>query len=178
VAVANAILLITFAENARQTGLDAAEAARKGASERLRPILMTSCAMIAGMVPMALGLGEGGEQSAPLGRAVIGGLGFATAATLLILPAVFAVVMGRTRIGSASLHPGDPESPLYLPRTEGPQAHAPAASHSQPPVGQTFLSADPQGRQECLPGDPAGEPPSTSVTPQTNPPDPPRGATE
>jgi multidrug efflux pump subunit AcrB len=113
VAVANAILLVTFAENARQTGIGAAEGARTGAEERLRPILMTSCAMIAGMVPMALGLGEGGEQSAPLGRAVIGGLSAATAATLLILPAVFTVVMGRASLGSASLDPGDPESRFY-----------------------------------------------------------------
>src|SRR6202021_1361325 len=92
VAVANAILLVTFAENARQTKIGAAEGARTGAEERLRPILMTSCAMIAGMIPMALGLGEGGEQSAPLGRAVIGGLTVATGATLLIPPAVFPVV--------------------------------------------------------------------------------------
>jgi multidrug efflux pump subunit AcrB len=113
VAVANAILLVTFAENARQTGLSAADAARKGAEERLRPILMTSCAMVAGMVPMALGLGEGGEQSAPLGRAVIGGLTVATAATLLILPAVFSVIMGRSGVGSSSLDPGDPESRFY-----------------------------------------------------------------
>jgi hypothetical protein len=76
---------------------------------------MTSCAMVAGMVPMALGLGEGGEQSAPLGRAVIGGLTVATAATLLILPAVFSVVMGGAGRGSASLDPGDPESRFYLP---------------------------------------------------------------
>jgi multidrug efflux pump subunit AcrB len=117
VAVANAILLVTFAERARQSGLSAAEAARTGAAERLRPILMTSCAMIAGMVPMALGFGEGGEQSAPLARAVIGGLGFATAATLLILPAVFTVVMGFQGIGSISMHPDDPESGAYSPGT-------------------------------------------------------------
>jgi multidrug efflux pump subunit AcrB len=114
VAVANAILLVTFAENARQTGVGAAKGAQTGAEERLRPILMTSCAMVAGMVPMALGLGEGGEQSAPLGRAVIGGLTVATAATLLILPAVFTVVMGRAASGSASLDPRDPESRFYL----------------------------------------------------------------
>ncbi len=95
-------------------GMGAAEGARTGAEERLRPILMTSCAMIAGMVPMALGLGEGGEQSAPLGRAVIGGLFVATGATLLILPAVFAVVMGRASTKSPSLDPGDPESRYYL----------------------------------------------------------------
>jgi len=115
VAVANAILLVTFAENARQTGIGASEGARKGAEERLRPILMTSCAMVAGMVPMALGLGEGGEQSAPLGRAVIGGLVVATGATLLILPAVFSVVMGSSKIGTASLHPDDPDSPYFAP---------------------------------------------------------------
>ena len=72
--------------------LSAAEAAVEGARSRLRPILMTSLAMIAGMMPMALGLGEGGEQTAPLGRAVIGGLALATVATLLVLPAVFALV--------------------------------------------------------------------------------------
>jgi hypothetical protein len=71
--------------------------------------------MVAGMIPMALGLGEGGEQSAPLGRAVIGGLTVATAATLLILPAVFTVVMNGAGSGSASLDPGDPESRYYLP---------------------------------------------------------------
>src|SRR6201997_571217 len=74
VAVANAILLVTFAERSRAEGSEPWEAAIEGAGSRLRPILMTSCAMIAGMVPMALGLSEGGEQTAPLGRAVIGGL--------------------------------------------------------------------------------------------------------
>jgi hypothetical protein len=74
---------------------------------------MTSCAMIAGMVPMAMGLGEGGEQSAPLGRAVIGGLAIATFATLFILPSVFAVVQGRSSTDSVSLDPDDPESPNF-----------------------------------------------------------------
>jgi multidrug efflux pump subunit AcrB len=119
VAVANAILLTTFAEHARQKGMDAATAARTGARERLRPILMTSAAMIAGMIPMALGLGEGGEQGAPLGRAVIGGLSVATGATLLILPAVFTLVMGTSKIGSASLHPNDPDGAYYTPIPEG-----------------------------------------------------------
>jgi multidrug efflux pump subunit AcrB len=123
VAVANAILLVTFAENARQTGMSASQGARTGAEERLRPILMTSCAMIAGMVPMALGLGEGGEQSAPLGRAVIGGLVAATGATLLILPAVFSVVMGTSKIGTASLHPNDADSPYYAPEIAEEATH-------------------------------------------------------
>ncbi len=113
VAVANAILLATFAEENRQAGRDAKDAAVEGARHRLRPILMTSCAMIAGMVPLALGLGEGGEQTAPLGRAVIGGLVVATFATLFILPAVFAVVQGRSSTASASLDPDDPQSTYY-----------------------------------------------------------------
>src|SRR6202007_1052749 len=115
VAVANAILLVTFAEGSRRAGASSMEAALVGARTRLRPILMTSCAMIAGMVPMALALGEGGEQTAPLGRAVIGGLIAATFATLTVLPLVFAVVQGRTRTGSASLYPHDPRSRYFLP---------------------------------------------------------------
>src|SRR5581483_11468453 len=95
VAVANAILLVTFAERDRWETGDALAAGAAGARERMRPILMTSCAMVAGMVPMALGLGEGGEQTAPLGRAVIGGLIASTFTALLVLPAVFALVMGR-----------------------------------------------------------------------------------
>src|SRR5205807_1259426 len=110
VAVANAILLATFAEQGRREGKEAGVAALDGARHRLRPILMTSCAMIAGMMPIALGLGEGGEQTAPLGRAVVGGLLAATLTTLLVLPAVFALVMGRAHTRSASIDPDDPES--------------------------------------------------------------------
>jgi hypothetical protein len=95
-------------------GASAREAAVRAVRDRLRPILMTSLAMIAGMVPLALGLGEGGEQSAPLGRAVIGGLAASTLATLLALPSVFALVMARADRQSASLHPFDPESRRYL----------------------------------------------------------------
>jgi multidrug efflux pump subunit AcrB len=73
---------------------------------------MTACAMLIGMVPMALGLGEGGEQTAPLGRAVIGGLAAATVATLLVLPSVFALVQGK-RTRSVSLDPDDPDSLYY-----------------------------------------------------------------
>jgi multidrug efflux pump subunit AcrB len=110
VAVANAILLVTFAEKHRRETGDARRAGVEGARGRLRPILMTSCAMIAGMVPMALGLGEGGEQTAPLGRAVVGGLTASTLTALLVLPSVFALVMGRAPARSASLDPDDPES--------------------------------------------------------------------
>jgi multidrug efflux pump subunit AcrB len=118
VAIANAILLLTFAEKARREapGPNSAVAgAIEGARHRLRPILMTSCAMLAGMVPMALALGEGGEQTAPLGRAVIGGLLAATFATLFVLPSVFAIVQGWSSKGSLSLDPADPESPLFRP---------------------------------------------------------------
>jgi len=113
VAVANAILLVTFAERSRIEGREPWEAAIEGARSRLRPILMTSFAMLAGMVPMALGLGEGGEQSAPLGRAVIGGLLGATCATLIILPAILATLQSRHARISASLDPDDPHSRYF-----------------------------------------------------------------
>jgi multidrug efflux pump subunit AcrB len=109
VAVANAILLVTFAERSRIAGRSAAEAAVEAAQSRLRPILMTSFAMVAGMLPLAIGFGEGGEQTAPLGRAVVGGLLAATVATLLVLPALFAVIQARAHRRSSSLDPDDVE---------------------------------------------------------------------
>jgi multidrug efflux pump subunit AcrB len=111
VAVANAILLVTFAEKNRKDGADARTAVRNAAGERLRPVLMTSLAMIAGMIPIALAIGRGSEETAPLGRAVIGGLIAATAATLLVLPTVFSLVQKRASLVSASLDPDDPSSP-------------------------------------------------------------------
>jgi multidrug efflux pump subunit AcrB len=116
VATANAILLVTFAEEARRQGQAASIAAVLGAGGRLRAILMTSCAMIAGMLPMAFGMGEAGQQNAPLGLAVIGGLGAATVATLFVLPSVFVVAQERARSGSPSLDPDDPQSAHYAPR--------------------------------------------------------------
>jgi len=113
VAVANAILLVTFAERSRMGGAAADAAAIEGAKSRLRPILMTSAAMIAGMMPMALGLDEGGGQTAPLGRAVVGGLAVATVATLFVLPAVFALAQTRSHRRSASLVLGEEESSSY-----------------------------------------------------------------
>jgi multidrug efflux pump subunit AcrB len=103
VAVANAILLVTFAERARISGATAAEAAEEGARSRLRPILMTSMAMIAGMMPVAIGLGDANRQMAPLGCAVIGGLGAATIATLFVLPAIFARVQKNSHRRGVSL---------------------------------------------------------------------------
>jgi len=113
VAVANAILLLTFAERSRVEGATSREAAIAGAQSRLRPILMTSFAMIAGMIPMSLGLGETGSQTAPLGRAVIGGLFAAAIATLMMLPALFAMVQRHAATRSASLDPDDPHSAHY-----------------------------------------------------------------
>ena len=105
VSTANAILLVTFAEQARQKSQDSVAAAIEAAKTRLRPILMTTFAMIAGMIPMALALGEGGEQTAPLGRAVIGGLIASTIAVLFILPLIFAMSQRKASKNSASLHP-------------------------------------------------------------------------
>jgi multidrug efflux pump subunit AcrB len=105
VAMANAILVITFAEQRRRSGENAFEAAQHAAADRLRPVLMTSCAMLAGMLPLAIGMGESGQQTAPLGRAVIGSLLAATASTLLVLPAVFAWMQAGRGIASGSLHP-------------------------------------------------------------------------
>jgi multidrug efflux pump subunit AcrB len=119
VATANAILLVTFAERARVGGMDSRAAGVEGARTRVRPILMTSCAMTAGMVPMALGLGEGADQVAPLARAVIGGLAAATLTTLFVLPAVFALVIGRAGRESASLDPFDPASRHHVSHTQG-----------------------------------------------------------
>jgi multidrug efflux pump subunit AcrB len=107
VSVANAILLVTFAEQRRREGSEAQFAAMEGAGSRLRPILMTSLAMIAGMLPMALAIGDGGEQTAPLGRAVIGGLAASTIAVLVVLPLVFATAQRKASRASASLHPDD-----------------------------------------------------------------------
>ena len=95
VATSNSILVVSFAKERLQEGVNATAAALDAGFTRFRPVIMTALAMIIGMVPMALGLGEGGEQNAPLGRAVIGGLLFATVATLFFVPTVFSVVHGR-----------------------------------------------------------------------------------
>jgi multidrug efflux pump subunit AcrB len=113
IAVANSILLITFAERFRHENRPVMDAAREGASSRLRAILMTAAAMIFGMLPMAIGFGEGGSQSAPLGRAVIGGLLVSTFATLTILPSIYAILQRRASVTSPSLNPMDPTSRYY-----------------------------------------------------------------
>ncbi|MGC8988765.1 MAG: efflux RND transporter permease subunit, partial [Verrucomicrobiia bacterium] len=98
VGTANSVLLVSFARNNLRSGMDARTAAWEAGVGRLRPVLMTALAMIIGMLPMALGLGEGGEQNAPLGRAVIGGLIVATFATLFFVPSVFAILRGRVPV--------------------------------------------------------------------------------
>jgi multidrug efflux pump subunit AcrB len=113
VAVANAILFVTFSEFSRKQGTAATEAAVEGGRSRVRAILMTAAAMIFGMVPMALGLGESGGQTAPLARAVIGGLAAATISTLFILPSLYAILQARSTNVSPSLNPYDPESKYY-----------------------------------------------------------------
>ena len=113
IAVANSILLVSFAERFRHEGRPLHEAVREGASSRLRAVLMTAAAMVFGMVPMAIGMGEGGAQSAPLGRAVIGGLIVSTFATLTILPSIYAILQARASVASASLNPLDPASRYY-----------------------------------------------------------------
>jgi multidrug efflux pump subunit AcrB len=91
VATANSILMVSFARDRMEAGVSALEAAKEAGFTRMRPVLMTAAAMIIGMLPMAFGMGEGGEQNAPLGRAVIGGLLFATVATLFFVPVVFSI---------------------------------------------------------------------------------------
>jgi multidrug efflux pump subunit AcrB len=95
VATSNSILMVSFAREQMNEGKGAREAALEAGFVRIRPVIMTALAMIIGMVPMAIGLGEGGEQNAPLGRAVIGGLLFATFATLFFVPCVFSIIHGR-----------------------------------------------------------------------------------
>ncbi|MFA5910769.1 MAG: efflux RND transporter permease subunit [Vicinamibacterales bacterium] len=115
IGVANAILLVSFAEAARRQGESSLSAAATGSVGRLRAVLMTAAAMMIGMVPMALGLGDGGDQAAPLGRAVIGGLMAATAATLLVVPACYALLQASASTRTASLNPSDLASDGHAP---------------------------------------------------------------
>lgn len=120
VSIANAVLLISNAEDIRKRTGDALGAAREAVALRLRPIIMTSVAMVAGMLPMAIGHGEGGDQVSPLGRAVIGGLVASTFAVLIVLPLVFAWVQGRASTASLSLDPTDKNSRFYEEDAETP----------------------------------------------------------
>ncbi|CAA9305974.1 MAG: Cobalt-zinc-cadmium resistance protein CzcA; Cation efflux system protein CusA [uncultured Gemmatimonadaceae bacterium] len=115
ISTANSILVVAFASEQRQLGRSALEAAMDAGAARLRPVLMTAGAMVIGMVPMALGLGEGGEQNAPLGRAVIGGLVLATTATLLLVPVVYAAVRGRSPRPASAFPAPVPSGPAPTP---------------------------------------------------------------
>jgi multidrug efflux pump subunit AcrB len=115
VSIANSVLLITNAEHLRLHNGNALLSAQESAALRLRPILMTSVAMVVGMLPMASGFGEGGDQAAPLGRAVVGGLIASTFAALIILPLVFSWVQGKASTTSVSLDPEDEESTHFIP---------------------------------------------------------------
>lgn len=114
VSIGNAVLLISNAETLRLKSGNAVEAALEAARLRIRPIFMTTLAMSAGMLPMAIGFGEGGDQVSPLGRAVIGGLLASTFAVLILLPLVFAWVQNKTTIQSASLDPEDENSTHFI----------------------------------------------------------------
>jgi multidrug efflux pump subunit AcrB len=120
VATANSILLVSFARDRQQQGVPALAAALEAGATRIRPVLMTALAMVIGMIPMALGIGEGGEQNAPLGRAVIGGLIFATVSTLFFVPVVFAGVhqrLARRHAAHAGTHP-TPSAPIGATQQE------------------------------------------------------------
>ena len=128
VSVSNSVLLSTFMDDHWRAGATVQQAAIEGAKDRLRPILMTALAMILGTVPMALALEEGSEMTAPLGRAVIGGLVVSTFATLLVVPAIFALLMGDKEKVSPSVDPDDPQSRHY----ESGHVHVPEAAHGGP----------------------------------------------
>jgi multidrug efflux pump subunit AcrB len=138
VSVSNSVLLVTFMNEHWKRGASSTEAAIVGAGERLRPILMTAGAMTVGMVPMALALERGSQMQAPLGLAVIGGLVMSTVATLLVLPSIFAVVIGRKVFRSPSIYPDDRDSTHYdamVYAENGHSGHAvtPVADHSDRP---------------------------------------------
>ncbi|MHB1425066.1 MAG: efflux RND transporter permease subunit [Gemmataceae bacterium] len=120
VSVSNSVMMVTFMDEHWKAGKSSIDSAILGASERLRPILMTACAMTVGMVPMALALERGSQMQAPLGLAVIGGLVMSTFATLLVLPSIFAVIIGGKEYRSPSIYPDDPDSPNYDPHLHDP----------------------------------------------------------
>jgi multidrug efflux pump subunit AcrB len=132
VSVSNSVMLVTFMDEHWKSGTRSAVAAILGAGERLRPILMTACAMTVGMVPMALALERGSQMQTPLGRAVIGGLVMSTFATLLVLPSIFAIVIGRRMYGSPSIYPDDRESRHYDPEVFASEVDRGEIGHREP----------------------------------------------
>jgi predicted RND superfamily exporter protein len=133
VSVSNSVMLVTFITQEWHGGKDVPHAAAAGAQDRLRPILMTACAMTVGMVPMALALEAGSQMEAPLGRAVIGGLLCSTFVTLFIVPCVFALLLGHRKATSPSLYPDDPQSSHYFPEDREEAHHDQPAPHPDSP---------------------------------------------
>jgi multidrug efflux pump subunit AcrB len=148
VSVSNSVMMVTFMDEHWKKGTSSVQSAILGASERLRPILMTACAMTVGMVPMALALEKGSQMQAPLGLAVIGGLVMSTFATLLVLPSIFAVIIGGKKHRSPSIYPNDPDSPHYDPHVfdhmdefgKEVSGHGAAGPEVHPPVVNPALA--------------------------------------
>lgn len=167
VSVSNSVMLVTFINDHWKSGASSTEAAIVGASDRLRPILMTACAMTVGMVPMALALERGSQMQAPLGRAVIGGLVMSTFATLLLVPSIFALIIGRSVARSPSIYPDDPESLHYDPvlfETEGRTGEELVTHLDDEPV-----PSDPhRDEQSQAPDGGRATDPSTSAPPKDN----------
>jgi multidrug efflux pump subunit AcrB len=140
VSVSNSVLLSTFMDDHWRAGATVQQAAIEGANDRLRPILMTALAMVLGTVPMALALEEGSEMTAPLGRAVIGGLVVSTFATLLIVPAIFTLLMGDKQKVSPSIDPDDSASRHY----DAGHEHEVQAAHGgpRPDESRTLFGGD------------------------------------
>jgi multidrug efflux pump subunit AcrB len=156
VSVSNSVLLVTFMDEHWKGGASSTEAAIVGAGERLRPILMTACAMTVGMVPMALALERGSQMQAPLGRAVIGGLVMSTFATLLFVPSIFAIVIGKQVARSPSIYPNDPESTHYDPNVYAGEEHADphhshGDGHSHSPAGGRESGSTPEEPPNATP---------------------------
>jgi hypothetical protein len=164
VSVSNSVMLVTFMHDHWKGGANAVDAAIAGAGDRLRPILMTACAMTMGMMPMAMALERGSEMQAPLGRAVIGGLVMSTFATLLVVPSIFALVTGRRVPRSPSIYPDDPESAHYDPLvfakggTSGHEAEPTAAVNAREGVAVgpelppgTDIADDGEGGRQAIP---------------------------
>ncbi|MGP0062101.1 MAG: efflux RND transporter permease subunit [Isosphaeraceae bacterium] len=146
VSVSNSVMLVSFIDEHWKKGVPSDEASVLGASERLRPIFMTACAMMVGMVPMALALEKGSQMQAPLGLAVIGGLGMSTFATLLVVPSIFAIVIGKRVSISPSIYPADPESSHYDANVYADPSHAGhVLAHAAAPSGPTAVDSHADG---------------------------------
>ncbi|MBX7073821.1 MAG: efflux RND transporter permease subunit [Pirellulales bacterium] len=174
VSVSNSVMLVTFTGEHWIAGVAAAEAAVIAASERLRPILMTACAMTVGMLPMALGLERGSQMEVPLGRAVIGGLVMSTGVTLLVLPAIFAILIGKSVARSPSLDPDDPSSKHYDP---GGHAYVDDSIDPTPTDAKEATEATTSHEAQKTEARPAKEPPGMTSTDQPGPASPPKPET-